>query len=340
VGYTEYKKFPILQHEISIMGQKHRFDHKKFRVTEGDKVRLSKISTAAGKELDGKKEGAKALVDDLTTLRQCQDTLFAEGRRSLLIILQGMDAAGKDGTIQHVMSGVNPQGCRIHGFRAPNTEELQHHFLWRPMRFLPERGMITIFNRSYYEEVLVVRVHPEFLEPQKLPPYKKLSNLWSQRFDEIRNFEEALVNQGTQVIKFYLHISQDEQKKRLLERLNTPEKQWKFNARDLDERKLWKEYEKAFEDMMERTSTKQAPWYIIPADDKWYSRAAIADIITHQLSTMELKYPEVTPEQQKHYEELAAQLGGSIESPQHAENIDVEELSDQKTSEDSSEASP
>ncbi|MCY2974526.1 MAG: polyphosphate kinase 2 family protein [Planctomycetota bacterium] len=308
------------------MGQKHRFEHKKFRVAEGDKVRLSKISTAAGKELEGKKDGAQALVDDLTTLTECQGRLYAEGRRSLLVILQGMDAAGKDGTIRHVMQGVNPQGCRIHGFRAPNTEELQHHFLWRPMRFLPERGMISIFNRSYYEEVLVVRVHPEFLEPQKLPPFKKLSNLWSQRFDEIRNFEKALINQGTQVIKFYLHLSQDEQKKRLLERLNTPEKQWKFNSRDLDERKLWMEYEKAFEDMMENTSTKQAPWYIIPADDKWYSRAAIADIITNQLEGMNLQYPEVTAEQRAHYQELAATLGGSIASSKAETDIDVEKV--------------
>jgi PPK2 family polyphosphate:nucleotide phosphotransferase len=319
------------------MGQKHRFDHKKFRVAEGDKVRLSKISTAAGKELEGKKDGAQALVDDLATLTECQGRLYAEGRRSLLIILQGMDAAGKDGTIQHVMHGVNPQGCRIHGFRAPNTEELQHHFLWRPMRFLPERGMIAIFNRSYYEEVLVVRVHPQFLEAQKLPPFKKLSNLWSQRFNEIRNFEEALINQGTHVIKFYLHLSQDEQKKRLLERLNTPEKQWKFNSRDLEERKLWKDYEKAFEDMMENTSTKQAPWYIIPADDKWYSRAAIADIITHQLTAMDLQYPEVTPEQQAHYQELAATLGGPIGLNPDESNIDVENVSAEETPEVKSE---
>ena len=312
------------------MSQKHRFDHKKFRVAEGAKVKLSKISTTAGKELESKKDGARALGDDLTTLTQSQNRLYAEGRRSLLIILQGMDASGKDGTIRHVISGVNPQGCRIHSFRAPNTEELEHHFLWRPMRFLPERGMISIFNRSYYEEVLVVRVHPKFLEPQKLPPFKKLANLWSQRFGEIRNFEEALINQGTQVIKFYLHLSQEEQKKRLLERLNTPEKQWKFNARDLDERKLWKEYEKAFEDMMENTSTKQAPWYIIPADDKWYSRAAIADIISHQLSALDLQYPEVTPEQRAHYQELAAKLGGSISYQSDGNIIGVEKVGVEK----------
>jgi len=304
------------------MGNKHRFDHKKFRVSEGDKVKLSKISTGAGKELDDKKDGTAALADDLSMLFQCQDKLYAEGKRSLLIILQGMDASGKDGTVRHVMNGVNPQGCRVYSFKAPNSEELQHHFLWRPMRYLPERGMITIFNRSYYEEVLVVRVHPNFLEPQNLPPFKKLSQLWSRRFEEIRNFEEVLTNQGTQVIKFYLHLSQEEQRQRLLERLSTPEKQWKFNARDLDERELWREYEKAFEEMMENTSTKRSPWYVIPADDKWYARAAIADIITHQLMAMDLRYPDVSEEQRATYLDLAARLGSN--GPANADKSTVE----------------
>jgi len=312
------------------MGNKHRFDHKKFRVSEGDKVKLSKISTAAGKELDGKKDGSLALADDLSTLFQSQDKLYAEGKRSLLIILQGMDAAGKDGTVRHVMNGVNPQGCRVHSFRAPNTEELQHHFLWRPMRFLPERGMITIFNRSYYEEVLVVRVHPNFLEPQNLPPIKKLSHLWTQRFEEIRNFEEVLTNQGTQVVKFYLHLSQEEQRARLLERLSTPEKQWKFNARDLDERELWKEYEKVFEEMMENTSTKRSPWYVIPADDKWYARAAIADIITHQLTAMDPRYPDVSDEQRTTYRELAVRLGISVPVSEDKLIAEVDESPDKK----------
>ena len=209
---------------------KHSFDAKKFRVKEGDSIKLSKISTKAGKELSKKADGIEALKVDNASLQEAQNRLFASGQRSLLIILQGMDASGKDGTLRHVISGVNPQGCRIYSFRAPNTEEVQHHFLWRPMRFLPARGMISIFNRSYYEEVMVVRVHPEFLGPQNLPPFKKPMDLWKQRFGEIRNFEQTLVNCGTSVLKFYLHVSRDEQKARLLERLTQSDKRWKFNT--------------------------------------------------------------------------------------------------------------
>jgi PPK2 family polyphosphate:nucleotide phosphotransferase len=290
------------------MSLKHRFDHRKFRVAEGEKLKLSKRSTSAGKELGGKAHGEEALKEDLDILRAAQDRLYAEGTRSLLIILQGMDAGGKDGTIRHVMSGVNPQGCRVHGFRAPNTEELQHHFLWRPMRFLPEKGMIAIFNRSYYEEVIVVRVHPEYLKPQKLPPVKKLSQLWEQRFEEIRQFEKVVSNQGTRILKFFLHVSADEQKKRLLERLKTPEKRWKFNERDLEERKLWKDYEKAIEDVLPATSSKESPWYLIPADDKWYARAAVADIISANLNSMDVRYPVVEAEREALFDKLIKQL--------------------------------
>jgi PPK2 family polyphosphate:nucleotide phosphotransferase len=289
------------------MSQKHRFDHKKFRVTEGTKPKLSKISTAAGKELS-KEGGQKAMASDLQVLQAAQDRLFAEGRRSLLVILQGADACGKDGTVRHVMSGVNPQGCRVHSFRAPNAEELQHHFLWRPMRYLPEKGMIAIFNRSYYEEVLVVRVHPEFLTPQKLPSVKKLSHLWEQRFEEIRQFEKVIMNQGTSILKFFMHVSKDEQKARLLERLKTPEKRWKFNERDLEERKLWDKYDGAYEAMLAATSSKEAPWYIIPADDKWYARAAVADIVASKLTNMDLEYPKVDGEREKLFAKLILEL--------------------------------
>ena len=223
--------------------KKHRFDAKKFRVKEGESINLSKRSTKAGQEFNQKEEGLEALRHDNALLQLAQAKLFASGRRSLLVILQGMDAAGKDGTIRHVMSGVNPQGCRIFSFRAPNSEEVLHHFLWRPMRFLPERGMITIFNRSYYEEVMVVRVHPEFLTPQRLPPYKKLSEVWKRRYNEILAFEKTLVTGGTSVLKFFLHVSKEEQKARLLERLMDKEKRWKFNERDLDERNLWDDYQ-------------------------------------------------------------------------------------------------
>ena len=287
---------------------KHCFDAKKFRVKEGDSIKLSKISTKAGKELSKKADGIEALKVDNASLQEAQNRLFASGHRSLLIILQGMDASGKDGTLRHVISGVNPQGCRIYSFRAPNTEEVQHHFLWRPMRFLPARGMISIFNRSYYEEVMVVRVHPEFLGPQNLPPFKKPMDLWKQRFGEIRNFEQTLVNCGTSVLKFYLHVSRDEQKARLLERLTQPDKRWKFNERDLEERKLWEKYEEATEEVLSATSSKSMPWYIIPADNKWYARAAIADIIAAHLDSLDLEYPKLSPEDEEKFAMLATQL--------------------------------
>jgi PPK2 family polyphosphate:nucleotide phosphotransferase len=287
---------------------KHQFEAKKFRVKEGESINLNKISTKAGNELAKKADAEVALHDDNLSLQEAQSRLFAAGHRSLLVILQGMDASGKDGTVSHVMSGVNPQGCRIYGFRAPNSEELQHHFLWRPMRFLPARGMISIFNRSYYEEVIVVRVHPEFLAPQNLPPYKKLNDLWKRRFEEIRVFEQTLVNSGTSILKFYLHISQEEQKTRMLERLMRPDKRWKFNERDLVERKLWENYREAIEAVLPATSTKSTPWFIIPADDKWYARAAVADIIAAHLESLDLHYPKVSPEDEAKFEKLAEQL--------------------------------
>ncbi|MCF7959721.1 MAG: polyphosphate kinase 2 family protein [Pirellula sp.] len=286
---------------------KHRFDANKFRIKESESIKLRKISTKAGDEL-AKKQGVEALTVDTNALQESQNRLFASGHQSLLIVLQGMDASGKDGTVRHVMSGVNPQGCRIYGFRAPNAEELQHHFLWRPMRFLPAHGMISIFNRSYYEEVIVVRVHPEFLGPQNLPPYKTLGDLWNRRYEEIRMFEQTLVNGGTSVLKFFLHVSQDEQKARMLERLTQPAKRWKFNERDLEERKLWNKYQEAIEDALSATSTKSAPWYVIPADDKWYARAAIADIIASHLESLDLEYPKVSEQDEAKFALLAEQL--------------------------------
>ncbi len=287
---------------------KHKFDSKKFRVKEGESLKLTKISTKAGDELKAKSQSVEVLQEDLKFLQVAQDKLFASKSNSLLIILQGMDASGKDGTVRHVMSGVNPQGCRVQSFRAPNSEEVEHHFLWRPMRFLPPRGMITIFNRSYYEEVLVVRVHPAFLNAQYLPPYKKLNDLWKRRYEEIRQFEKLLVDSGTSILKFYLHISQEEQRNRMLERLSDPTKRWKFNEQDLTERKLWNEYYNAFEDALPATSTKQAPWFVIPADDKWYARAAIADIIATHLDGLDLDYPKVSKEDVAKFESLAKTL--------------------------------
>lgn len=290
------------------MAKKHRFQHKKFRVKEGSKVDLSEVCTKAGKEFNGKPEGLAALSVDNQDLNEAQSRIYASGERALLIILQGMDAAGKDGVIEHVMHGINPQGCRVHSFKAPSEEELQHHFLWRPMRFLPARGMVTIFNRSYYEEVMVVRVHPEFLKPQKLAPFKKQGDLWKKRFKEIQAFEETLVDSGTSVLKFFLHVSKEEQKSRLMERLIDPNKRWKFNERDLDERQLWSDHQAAFEEAISATSTKKAPWYIIPADDKWYARAAIADIIVGHVESLNLTYPQVPKSQEPHFASMIQRL--------------------------------
>lgn len=295
------------------MGKKHRFDEKKFIVEPQSKLNLAKRPTKAGKELNDKVHAAEALAADVSALQEAQQVLYASGTHSLLVIFQGMDAAGKDGTIRHVMGGVNPQGCRVFSFKAPNATELQHHFLWRPMPCLPERGMISLFNRSYYEEVLVVRVHPEFLGPQNLPHVrslkpKSLERLWKQRYKEINALEQSLALNGTMILKFFLHVSKEEQKERFLERLTDPEKYWKFNARDLKERACWPAYREAFEDALSETSTKHAPWYVIPADNKWYSRAAIADIIASRLEGLKLEYPEVPAEERAEFASLAEQL--------------------------------
>ncbi len=288
------------------MAKKHRFEESKFIVEPDKSLELSKRPTKAGKELIDKQVAMEALAADVTSLQEQQAVLYASKQYSLLIIVQGMDAAGKDGTIRHVMGAVNPQGCRVYSFGPPNATEVKHHFLWRPGPCLPEKGMISLFNRSYYEEVLVVRVHPEYLQAQQIPNLKidkpkSLEKLWEQRYKEIRTFERALVNNGTMVLKFYLHVSKDEQKVRLLERLREPEKYWKFNPRDLEERKAWKQYAKAFEDCLENTSTAEAPWFVIPADDKWYARAAIADIIAARLEKLGLRYPEVSDEKKAQF---------------------------------------
>jgi PPK2 family polyphosphate:nucleotide phosphotransferase len=279
---------------------------------------LDKISTKASKDFLPKDSADEALAADVAALQSAQYRLYAGNRYGVLVILQGIDASGKDGAIRHVMSGVNPLGCRAYAFKAPNEEELKHHFLWRPARFLPERGMISLFNRSYYEEVLVVRVHPHLLEPQRLPQLKgrpveelgksTLKRLWKQRYREINAFERSLVLNGTLVIKFFLHISRDEQKRRLLDRIKEPESNWKFNPRDLEERGLWDEYMRAFEDALSQTSTRWAPWYVIPGDNKWFARAAIADVIRARLEELNLTYPEVTHEQRELYQKLAEQL--------------------------------
>lgn len=275
----------------------------KFRVREGSKVNLKDHPTDFSGDYKDKKDAARDLEKNIQRLTRLQDTLYAQNIHSLLIIFQAMDAAGKDGAIKHVMSGVNPQGCQVTSFKAPSPEELDHDYLWRSQKALPERGRIGIFNRSHYEEVLVVRVHPGILEGQLLPDdVKSDKDIWKKRYKQIRNWEEHLAENGTHILKFFLNVSRDEQKKRFLERIDTPEKNWKFSAGDSNERALWDEYMTAYKEALAATSTDAAPWYIIPADKKWFTRAAISQIIVDKLESLDLKYPVVT---EAHMAELA-----------------------------------
>lgn len=267
----------------------------KFRVAEGSKVNLKDHPTDFSGDFKDKKEAVKDLQTNVERLATLQDVLYAENVHSLLVIFQAMDAAGKDSVIKHVMSGINPQGCQVTSFKAPSAEESEHDFLWRCQKALPERGRIGIFNRSQYEEVLVVRVHPGILQGQQLPEsVKNDKDIWKKRFRHIREWEDHLTENGTHVLKFFLNVSKDEQKKRFLERINLPEKNWKFNAGDSKERALWKDYMSAYIETMEATSTDDSPWFIIPADKKWFTRLAVSEIIIEKLESLDLKYPAVT----------------------------------------------
>jgi PPK2 family polyphosphate:nucleotide phosphotransferase len=289
---------------------------KLFQVAPGEKVRLKQRDTGWAQTSELKELGKDVvkgraetiLAENLKQLTEAQELLYANDVYSVLMILQAMDAAGKDGTIKHVMSGVNPQGCQVFSFKKPSDEELDHNFLWRYMKALPERGRIGIFNRSYYEEVLVVKVHPDLLERQKLLPGKRGKSFWQERYDDINRFERHLSRNGTVILKFFLHISKNEQKKRFLERLENPEKHWKFSASDIAERAFWKDYMEAFEEALSATSTEWAPWYVIPADHKWVTRAVVADIVTSAISALHLSFPEVAPEKHKALAEARRQL--------------------------------
>lgn len=287
-----------------------------FRVKPGRRPKVAQLDTdySDNKGLrhltsEQLKDRAREFIqENLEKLTAAQELLYANDCYSILIIFQAMDAAGKDGVIKHVMSGLNPQGCQVASFKRPSDEEWDHNFLWRYQRHLPERGRIGIFNRSYYEEVLVVRVHPEILEKQKLPPGKRGSSFWRERFEDINNFERHLVLNGTIVLKFFLNVSKQEQKKRFLERLTNPEKHWKFSAADLAERACWKHYMAAYNEAIEATSTKWAPWYIIPADHKWIARAVVSSIISHAVVGLGLKPPQVSPEQLRQLKAARKQL--------------------------------
>jgi len=276
-------------------------NHKDFIVPINKKIKLKDYDPSYTGEYKNKEAAQDDLRKDIERLAKYQDTLYAQNKHALLIIFQAMDAAGKDGAIKHVMSGINPQGCQVFTFKSPSAEELDHDFLWRSMKALPERGRIGIFNRSYYEEVLVVRVHPEILASQHLSPKLKGKKIWQHRFKDINNFERYLTRNGIHVLKFFLNVSKEEQKNRFLARINTPEKNWKFSINDVKERGHWDDYMKAYEDMFSNTSTEWSPWYIIPADNKWFTRAVVADVIVAKLKSLKLSYPKVS---EAHIQEL------------------------------------
>jgi PPK2 family polyphosphate:nucleotide phosphotransferase len=286
-----------------------------FRVAPGQKVRLKDYDpTWVGgdgemSKAERKQVAAKILTEDISALAEAQEKLYADDSWALLVIFQAMDAAGKDSTIKHVMSGINPQGCQVFSFKHPSTEELDHDFLWRCARCLPERGRIGIFNRSYYEEVLIARVHRQIIAAQHIPdadPEDK--KFWEHRYESINDFERHLVRNGTAIVKFFLYVSKDEQRKRFLERIDNPAKHWKFSASDMAERDLWDDYMDAYQRCLEETSTRRAPWYVIPADHKWVSRALVAAILTDTMQSLDLKWPAVTDEQKKQIAEAKTQL--------------------------------
>jgi len=266
-----------------------------FRISSGEDFRLKHIDPGDTLDLKAadKPRAQAALAEGVLLLAELQARLYAEDRRALLLVFQAMDAAGKDGTIKHVMSGVNPQGCQVTAFKAPSAQELDHDFLWRSNQALPERGRIGIFNRSYYEETLVVRVHPELLARQQLPPELVGKDIWKERFRDIRHYESYLHRNGIVVRKFFLHVSKEEQKRRFLARLDTPEKNWKFSAADIRERDHWEAYQEAYEEMIRHTATPEAPWYVVPADNKWFTRVVVAAAIIDTLAALNLRYPEL-----------------------------------------------
>jgi PPK2 family polyphosphate:nucleotide phosphotransferase len=266
---------------------------KRTRIDRPKRFRLADCDPAHTHGVDFDKDAAQQhLADDIVRLADLQGRLYAEDRRAVLVVLQAMDAGGKDGIIKHVMAGINPQGCEVHSFKAPSAEELDHDFLWRCARVVPERGRIGIFNRSYYEEVLIARVHPDLLAHEKLPKELVTPRIWEQRFEDICAFERTLAHNGTLVLKFFLHISKEEQRRRLLDRLDEPAKRWKFSMNDVAERKLWDRYMAAYQEMIRATSRPGAPWHVVPADHKWFTRLVVAAAVTEALEGLDLAFPK------------------------------------------------
>jgi len=284
---------------------------KPYRVENGKHFKLKDFDPGDTGKWKSKEHAEEVLLKGVQQMAALQDKLYAQDRWALLLMFQAMDAAGKDGAIKHVMSGVNPQGCQVYSFKAPSAEELDHDFLWRTQRCVPERGRIGIFNRSYYEEVLVVRVHPELLKAERVPASLLNKDIWEQRFADIRSYENYLTRNGVVVRKFFLHLSKKEQKKRFLARLEQPEKNWKFSAADIHEREYWADYMKVYEDMIRNTSTAEAPWYVVPADNKWYTRLVVAAAIVHTLEDLGVAYPKVDAAKRKELKESQAALLGS-----------------------------
>ena len=281
-----------------------------YRVADGKKFRLKDVDPGETGDVksEDKPRAKEALQTGIAALAQLQDILYAQDSWSLLLIFQAMDAAGKDGTIRHVMSGVNPQGCQVFSFKSPTSEDLDHDYLWRCVKALPERGRIGIFNRSYYEETLVVRVHPEFLAGQKIPKACVTKNIWDNRFQDIRSFERYLHRNGTVVLKFFLHVSKKEQQKRFLERLDNPDKNWKFSINDAKERGFWDDYMEAYEETIRETTTENSPWYVVPANNKWFTRVVVAAAIIDTLDSLKLNYPKVSDTKRKELAEAKRAL--------------------------------
>jgi PPK2 family polyphosphate:nucleotide phosphotransferase len=277
-------------------------------VSKGEKFRLQDYATSDTGEVKSKEQSQKIIDNRVGLLSNLQEKLYAQDRWALLVVIQGMDAAGKDGVIKHVMSGVNPQGCDVHAFKTPSNEELNHDYLWRAHRCVPERGQIGIFNRSYYEEVLVVRVHPTLLQAQRLPDSLITKHIWEQRYDDINTFEHYLTRNGIVIRKFFLHVSKEEQKKRFLERLEDSKKNWKFSMADVKERAYWKDYQEAFEETIQNTATTHAPWYVVPADHKWYTQLVVASAIITALEELDLCFPDVNKEKKKELENVRESL--------------------------------
>jgi len=292
---------------------------KAYRIGDGRRFRLKDVDPGDTGGIASKQEAGEALAQGVELLAEMQERLYAQDRWGVLLIFQAMDAAGKDGVIEHVMSGVNPQGVQVYSFKAPSAEELDHDFLWRTSKCLPERGRIGIFNRSYYEEVLVVRVHPGFLAGQRLPERLVTKNIWKERFEDINNFERYVTHNGIVVRKFFLHVSKKEQKKRFLKRLDEPEKNWKFSANDVKERDHWDAYMNAYEDMIQHTATEHAPWYVVPANSKWFTRLVVASAVVDTLRSLDLRFPEVDDAKRKELDAARSLLEKNVEEAEGSE---------------------